>query len=487
MQQSRRQLDQAARQPAERGGLRQRGLPLLSALCLVTGLGSAASAAEGQLPGELVDRSHLRVCSDPNNLPYSNEAGEGFENKIAELLAAKLGVELTYTWYPASMGFVRNTLAARMCDLIIGVPSTSELTQNTNPYYRSGYVLLQRADAKTKIASLHDQALQQMKIGAVARTPPVTLLAEQGLVGRITPYQLVVDTRFDHPAQQMVEDVAAGSIDVAVVWGPIGGYFAKQAEQALTVTPLIEPGRRDLDFRIAMGLRRGEPEWKSTLNKLLRENRDELEAILQDYGVPLLDNQGKPILPAAAPAEPATREGRLVPEPDGYRMAEYRAPVPATLTGARTVATTELQQLIAAERPLLIDVLPQARKPEGTALWLPPKRADLPGSVWLPNTGHGELTPEFQRYFEDHLKRLTAGDPDRPMVFYCLAECWMSWNAAKRAIALGYRQVIWYPEGTDGWAAAGLPLTVTEPEPMPDFAPAAKPVETAKEPARANG
>ncbi|MGI9505710.1 MAG: quinoprotein dehydrogenase-associated putative ABC transporter substrate-binding protein, partial [Geminicoccaceae bacterium] len=229
-------------------------------------------AADGNVPGELVDETKLRVCADPDNLPYSNEAGEGFENKIAELLAAELEREVTYTWYPSTVGFVRNTLAARVCDVVIGTTLVNELMQNTNPYYRSTYALIQRADAAHQVETLDDPALKEMKIGGVANTPPITLLAQRGLIGNLAPYQLVADTRYDHPAEDMVKDVETGEIDIAVVWGPIGGYFAKQADGDMTVTPIKadENSPMRMDFRISMGLRRGEPVWKQQLNDLLR-------------------------------------------------------------------------------------------------------------------------------------------------------------------------------------------------------------------------
>ena len=442
----------------------------VGALAVISALAASwhiADAADGVVPGELVDPTKFRVCADPDNLPYSNEAGEGFENKIAELLAGELGREVTYTWYPSTVGFVRNTLGARVCDVVIGVPTTNELMQNTNPYYRSAYALVQRTDAEPKVTALGDPALQTMRIGGVANTPPVTLLAQQGLLGNLAPYQLMADTRYDHPAEEMVHDVENGEIDIAVVWGPIGGYFAKQAKGALAVTPLVaeEGSPVRLDFRMSMGLRRGEPVWKDQLNNLLKDQQPAIEAILMDYGVPLLDRQGKPIAPVMQ------REGSLVPEPDGYRMADYRAPVPATLEGADVLTTAELERLIATEDPILIDVLPAPRKPKDTGLWLPPRRDNIPGSAWLANTGYGELSAEFANFLETTLKALTNSDPGRRLVFYCEADCWMSWNAAKRALALGYGNVAWYPEGTDGWAAAGLPLESSEPRPMPDFLP----------------
>ena len=155
-----------------------------------------------------------------------------------------------------------------------------------------------------------------------------------------------------------------------------------------------------------------------------------------------------------------------VPEPEGYRMDRFRAPVPATLKGATVVSTKEVEALVGSV--VLIDVLPRPPKPAGLkegTVWRPRPRSNIPGSVWLPNTGLGVLPIRVEAYFRDNLARLTGGDVTRKLVFYCLADCWMSWNAAKRALAYGYAQVYWYPEGTDGWAAAGLPLAPCEPVP----------------------
>jgi PQQ-dependent catabolism-associated CXXCW motif protein len=333
---------------------------------------------------------------------------------------------------------------------------------------------VQRSDAEVKAGSLHDPALKDLKLGAVARTPPVTLLAQEGLLGKLRPYALVVVTRFESPGRQMVEDVSNGVIDVGVLWGPIAGYWGKQQNGKVELTPLLgEAAGARLDFRISMGMRRGEPEWKRTVNQLIDENQDAIQAILMDYGVPLLDEQGQLIEPEGAKEK---EHGALdgVPEPDGYRMADYRAPVPATLAGARVVTTAELQTLLAAAAPVLIDVLPRPREPANRpagSVWRVPPREDLPGSVWLPNTGFGELSAEFEDYFRDNLARLADEAPGRPLVFYCQADCWMSWNAARRALAHGYDNVIWYPDGTDGWRAAGLPLQAAEPVPMPGFLP----------------
>jgi quinoprotein dehydrogenase-associated probable ABC transporter substrate-binding protein len=284
---------------------------LLAVGCaLALAWGAATGLAQ---TGELVDRDTLRVCADPHNLPFSNEAGEGFENRIAELLAQELGVELAYTWYPQSVGFVRNTLGARVCDVVMGIVTTSELMQNTNPYYRSSYALVQRADAKTKVASLDDPQLADLRIGAVARTPPIDILAQQGLLKNLRPYHLMVDTRFDSPGREMVDDVAAGEIDIGVLWGPIAGYWAKRQSVPVEVIPITGEGTgARVDFRITMGLRRNEPEWKQVLNDFIAEHEAEIQAILLDYGVPLLDEQGRPIKTARD-----TRQGALesVPEP----------------------------------------------------------------------------------------------------------------------------------------------------------------------------
>jgi PQQ-dependent catabolism-associated CXXCW motif protein len=157
--------------------------------------------------------------------------------------------------------------------------------------------------------------------------------------------------------------------------------------------------------------------------------------------------------------------------PDGYRIDAFRTPVPKTVPGARTIHTKEVRRLVesACNPPVLIDVLPSAPRPEGlspTTLWLPPTRYNIPDSVWLPNVGYGRLSDDLDSYFRSNLRRMTGGDLAHPVVIYCLADCWMSWNAARRAADYGYSQVFWYPEGTDGWAAAQLPLTISTPVPM---------------------
>lgn len=172
---------------------------------------------------------------------------------------------------------------------------------------------------------------------------------------------------------------------------------------------------------------------------------------------------------ALTAAVPKAGDGEPLFADDGYRIADFMAPVPASVPGAVRVSTEEVQALLRADEVVLIDVLPAPPRPENlppTSLWLPPARRNLPGSTWLPNVGYGRLSDPLLHYFELHLARLAGGRPDRAIAIYCLADCWMSWNAAKRAAALGYTRVYWYADGTDGWAAAGLPLELSEPLPM---------------------
>jgi quinoprotein dehydrogenase-associated probable ABC transporter substrate-binding protein len=239
---------------------------------------------------DLVDRSALRVCADPANMPFSNEKGQGFENKIAELLASKLGVPVVYTWFPQAIGFVRNTLGARKCDVIIGFPQGDELVQNTNAYYRSAYALVTRADSPlASVETLEDPRLQGKSIGVIARTPPATSMAANGLLGTAKPFQLVVDRRYSSPAEEMVAAIIDGDLDAGVLWGPLGGYYAKHSAVPLSVVPLTKETKGPrMAFRITMGIRSGEPDWKHQLNDFIAANQNEINAILLDFGVPIL-------------------------------------------------------------------------------------------------------------------------------------------------------------------------------------------------------
>ncbi|MGJ0507792.1 MAG: substrate-binding domain-containing protein [Methylocystis sp.] len=246
---------------------------------------------------ELIDPKVLRVCADPNNLPFSNEKGEGFENKLAELLARKLHKELAYAYYPGATGFVRNTLNAHLCDVILGMPQGNDLVQPTNPYYRTTYAIVTRdGSALDGMTSLDDPRLKDKprRIGLIANTPPGNILARNGLMGSVKPYALMVDTRVESPTASMIHDLEAGDIDVALLWGPIAGYYAKHSSAKLHVSPLAEtPGTR-MAFRIALGVRHSDQNWKRELNTLLAQSKPEIDAILADYGVPTLDEAGQP-------------------------------------------------------------------------------------------------------------------------------------------------------------------------------------------------
>jgi quinoprotein dehydrogenase-associated probable ABC transporter substrate-binding protein len=262
-------------------------------------LGGGKTFAQAGLENalELVDPKVLRVCADPRDLPFSNEAGQGFENAIAELFAEKLGKKLAYAYYPGSIGFVRNTLNAHRCDVIMGMPQGDELTQGTNPYYRTTYALVSKRGSELEtIETLEDPRLKGKRIGIIAGTPPATYLAVNGLLSNIKSYPLVVDTRYDAPAAAMMDDLEQGTIDVAILWGPIAGYYGKEAKTPMSVVPLVKETKGPrMIYRIGMGVRHTDQDWKRVLNRLIAENQDAITHILIGYGVPLLDENDQPL------------------------------------------------------------------------------------------------------------------------------------------------------------------------------------------------
>ncbi len=279
-----------------------RANPGLGALLAVAAaFACAGPAAAG--PPELLERGSVRVCADGNNLPFSNEAGEGFENKIAELMAEDLGVDLRYVYAPQIMGFVRNTLQFRICDVIIGVAAGYDLVQNTNAYFRSTYALVMPEGSDLKVSDLTDEALRGRRIGVVTDTPPVVPLRRAG--ANVRGYHLMVDTRAVNPVRDAIRDVADGTTEAAVLWGPIAGWYAQQQVPPLKVVPLgvgDASGVR-LDYRITMGIRRNEPQWKDWINDFVDRRQDEINHILADYGVPLLDVRGAPLVLTVGGAE----------------------------------------------------------------------------------------------------------------------------------------------------------------------------------------
>jgi quinoprotein dehydrogenase-associated probable ABC transporter substrate-binding protein len=267
------------------------------AAMFVSGKLLAQAVDRPDLSIELVDPKVLRVCADPNNMPFSTERGEGFENRLAELLADKLGKGLSYSWYPQATGFVRNTLAAHKCDVIMGVPQGDDLVQVTNPYYRTAYALvLKQGHGLEGVETLGDPRLKGRRIGIVAGTPPGNNMAANGLMANAKPYPLVIDTRVDSSAAAMMHDLATGEIDAGILWGPMAGYYARRTNPAVTVVPLVKEttGPR-MAYRIAMGVRYADQEWKRQLNRIIRENQPAINGLLMSFGVPLLDDSDRPI------------------------------------------------------------------------------------------------------------------------------------------------------------------------------------------------
>ncbi|MBB95342.1 MAG: amino acid ABC transporter substrate-binding protein [Rhodobacteraceae bacterium] len=255
----------------------------------------AAQAVAETDTSNLVSRDYFRVCADPANMPFSNEQEEGFENRIASLFAEKLERPVQYTWFPQAVGFIRRTLAIGQCDVVIGFAQGHELVLNTNHYYTSAYAIVVPADSGFRdVDHLGDPRLQGKVIGVTAGSPPATHMARYGLIGDAKGYKLMVDRRAESPAEQMLADLKAGAIDAAVLWGPLAGYYARETGADVVVTPLLkEEGAPRLFYRITMGVRQGELSWKRELNSLIRRNQDEINAILTEYGVPLVDDFGR--------------------------------------------------------------------------------------------------------------------------------------------------------------------------------------------------
>jgi quinoprotein dehydrogenase-associated probable ABC transporter substrate-binding protein len=266
---------------------------------------SAAAALAQQTDSD--SSQAFRVCQDPSNLPFSNTKGEGFENHIAKLFADKLGWKLAYYSFPQRLGFIRNTLRFKLpgeeyaCDVVMGVPANYDQAAPTRPYYRSVYALvIPRGhgldDVKTVedfLALPRDQS-KRLRIGVYDRSPASAWLARHDLVDQGVPYRMLnADPEF-YPGEIVEKDLLDGKIDVAVVWGPIAGFFIKRRPEAgLRLIPLAsEPGVR-LDYEIAMGVRHPDREWKATLDRLIADNQPQIDAILRDYGVPLVDSNGK--------------------------------------------------------------------------------------------------------------------------------------------------------------------------------------------------
>ncbi|WP_348765254.1 quinoprotein dehydrogenase-associated putative ABC transporter substrate-binding protein [uncultured Salinisphaera sp.] len=243
----------------------------------------------------------LRVCADPSNMPFSNEAGEGFENRIAALFGAKLGVPVEYTWMPEQMGFGRNTLKRWIaeenryaCDLIISVGSAFEVGKTTRPYYRSTYTLaylkghgLDTIERPDDLLGLPQAQRDDLRIGVFTGSPPGDWIIQHGMIGQIVSYRAQSGGYDVDPADMVAKDLVNGDIDIAVVWGPIAGYYAQKIDSVdIAVVPFARDDGPMFDFPVSMGVRYGNDDWLNTVQGLIDDNRDAIDAILDDYGVP---------------------------------------------------------------------------------------------------------------------------------------------------------------------------------------------------------
>ncbi|MEO0359784.1 MAG: substrate-binding domain-containing protein [Pseudomonadota bacterium] len=261
-------------------------------------LTAAAAGPAAAQTSDLVSNDALRVCADPANSPMSSKDGTGYENRLAELFGEKLELPVRYEWYPMATGFVRNTLTAKKCDVVIGYAQGHELVLNTNHYLTSAYALIAPKDGPLAgVDSLSDPRLKGARIGIVAGTPPAGHLARHGLIAKAKGYDLFVDRRHQNPAFDMLSDLDRGEIDAAILWGPLGGPLAKAEFPGLAVAPLVkETAPPKLFYRITMGVRQGEMVWRRKLNSLIRRHKDEIDAILVDAGVPLVSDLGTEVL-----------------------------------------------------------------------------------------------------------------------------------------------------------------------------------------------
>jgi quinoprotein dehydrogenase-associated probable ABC transporter substrate-binding protein len=270
----------------------------------VVGLAIAAFAANSPAEDTSSQRTALRVCQDPNNLPFSNLKAEGIENRIAELFGRALGLPVTYYSFPQRMAFVRNTLKFKLpgqdypCDILMGVPAGFDQVSATKPYYHSTYALvyaqgkgIDEVRSGEDFLRLDPARLARLRIGIYDRSPASEWLNKHKLLDQGVPYQMLNADPQQYPGEIIEKDLANGQLDVAIVWGPIAGYYAQRVKTAtLVVVPLkSEPGVR-FDYQIAMGVRYGEREWKQQIESLIESKRPEIQAILKEFGVPLVDS-----------------------------------------------------------------------------------------------------------------------------------------------------------------------------------------------------
>ena len=285
-----------------------------AALWAALGATVAASAQAPKSPIAPLPTGTLTVCADPNNLPFSNRAGEGFENKIAALLAKELGMKLEYFWWAQRRGFVRKTLGAARCDLWPGVPSGLEHIAPSRPYYRSTYVFVTRADRHLQGLSLDDARLRSVSIGVQLigndgiNTPPAHAMARRGLIQNVRGYMLYGDSNDPNPPAAIIEAVAHGDIDVGIAWGPLAGFFVSRSAVPLRIEPVVpavDAGVLPMTYGISMGIRSENPRLQQEINRLLAKDRSAIDAILRDYHVPIVSEPDRASTASAARPSPA--------------------------------------------------------------------------------------------------------------------------------------------------------------------------------------
>lgn len=253
------------------------------------------AGAPANAQSDVVGNRWLRVCADPNNMPFSNEKGEGFENKLAALIAFKLDMQVVYTWLPQVTGQIAKLPGNGQCDILMGYAQGTGLVEDTNPYYRTSYVLIYRQDDQglAGVENLSDDRLKSKKIGILARTPPASIMAMNGLMANAKSFEVNADRTSGSPAEDVIAAVASGEIDAGILWGPLGGYYAQRSKVPLALVALVkEKAGPSTIYGITMGVRPDEPEWKHKLNKLIAENQGDINAMLREYNVPLLDEDG---------------------------------------------------------------------------------------------------------------------------------------------------------------------------------------------------
>jgi mxaJ protein len=239
----------------------------------------------------------LRVCADPNNLPFSDSTGAGFENRLASLVAAEMNARVEYTWWAQRRGFIRNTLNTRQCDVVMGVPTSFELALATRPYYRSSYVFVSRRDRGLRVRSFDDTVLRDLQIGVqlvgddYTNSPPAHSLARRGIVNNVRGYNVQGDYAQPSPPARIIEAVTRGDVDLAVAWGPLAGYFAQRQPvplELVPVTPQIDLPFLPFVFDISMAVRRADSTLRDTLDAILVRRRVSIDSLLDTYGIPLL-------------------------------------------------------------------------------------------------------------------------------------------------------------------------------------------------------